>query len=719
MVGACKKPASEETTGAAAVAESPAEPAAAPEVAVEKPASPTLSPEERAAKLGFARHLPQDTGVVISLHNAGRHSKQIKSSKLWRAISGELGIETEDQPGEAGAEIGPEALIAKELTIAVGPQVGEQTSNLLQLNQRFSFFQMRGIIDALDSCAKSGDFSGFENAMSQGFSAEFLTELLKDPKSGVELFEKMKMPAIYAAFGTTPENRDAIAQQLTSSTQMLGMLGEVVEPVEVEKNGETFSGYKISGAKLSELMASERGSIEAMLDSTMVDRLIAAIAKKDLVVMSGMAGDYAVMFIGSSADDLVLAGDLDSSLVAGEALAFCDAHIAKDIAAVVYGQKDDIARMASQLGGLAEMADGLRDGLAAAGSLGDTRDLQALLRLVGERESALFSLWSIEATGTVAYIEDGLKIESYGGVDSGGYDWAADNRLAGLKDGPNIAVFANATANKAYADLTRSYLEALMETVYAMTMKVAELPLEQSDMEEFRGFAGIFDTKFREDAVAVWNALSGDFSAGLGQESAWVIDLNGSPPPIPGIPQNVVDEGKFPRITVVAPVTERAKLAEAWRKIDSSATSMLGKISEMQGTPIPMQKPLSSERDGYATWFFPLPFFNDDFLPSVTVGDDWFAASTSKNQALDLLAKAGSGPTDKGLTMLVNFDSLREFATLTAGLLEKNADAVALDPEVIEAIGKVAGALEDFEKLTVHCRKEDGTLRSSMHLKTR
>lgn len=719
MVGACKKPASDETTGTAAVAESPAEPAAAPVVAAEKPAPPTLSPEERAAKLGFARHLPKDTGVMISLHNADRHTKQIKSSKLWRAISGELEMEPEGQPGEAGAEIGPEALIARELTIAVGPQVGEQTSNLLQLNQRFSFFQMRAIVQALDSCAKSGDFSGFENAMSQGFSAELFSELLKDPQSGVELFEKMKMPAIYAAFGTTPENRDAIAQQLASSTQMLGMLGEVVEPVEVEKNGITFSGYKISGAKLSEMMESERGSIEAMLDSATAGKLIAAIAKKDLVVMSGMAGDYAVMFIGASADDLVLAGDLDSSLVAGEALAFCDAHIAKDIAAVVYGQKDDIARMATQLGGLAEMAGGLREGLAAAGSLGDTRDLQALLRLVGERESALFSLWSIEAAGTVAYIEDGLKIESYGGVDSGGYDWTADNRLAGLKDGPNVAVFANATANKAYADLTRSYLEALMETVYAMTMKVAELPLEQPEMEQFRGFAGIFDTKFREDAVAVWNALSGDFSAGLGRESAWVIDLNGSPPPIPGIPQNMVDEGKFPRITVVAPVTERAKLAEAWRKIDSSATSMLGKISEMQGTPIPMQKPLSSERDGYATWFFPLPFFNDDFLPSVTVGDEWFAASTSKNQALDLLAKAGSGPAEKGLTMLVNFDSLREFATLTAGLLEKNADAVALDPDMIETIGKVSGALEDFEQLTMHCRKEGGTLRSSVHLKTR
>ena len=36
-----------------------------------------------------------------------------------------------------------------------------------------------------------------------------------------------------------------------------------------------------------------------------------------------------------------------------------------------------------------------------------------------------------------------------------------------------------------------------------------------------------------------------------------------------------------------------------------------------------MQKPMSSEKDGFTTWFFSMPFFNDDFLPSVTVGDKW------------------------------------------------------------------------------------------------
>ena len=56
-----------------------------------------------------------------------------------------------------------------------------------------------------------------------------------------------------------------------------------------------------------------------------------------------------------------------------------------------------------------------------------------------------------------------------------------------------------------------------------------------------------------------------------------------------------------------------------------------------------MQKPMSSDKDGSTTWFFPMPFFNDDFLPSVTVNDNWFAASSSKLQAVDLLDKAAKG----------------------------------------------------------------------------
>jgi hypothetical protein len=146
---------------------------------------------------------------------------------------------------------------------------------------------------------------------------------------------------------------------------------------------------------------------------------------------------------------------------------------------------------------------------------------------------------------------------------------------------------------------------------------------------------------------------------------------------------------------------------------------MLKEIGEMNGQEIPMQKPISSERDGFTTWFFAMPFFNDDFLPSVTVGDDWFAASTSKNQALDLLAMAGSGEPSMGLRMHVNFAALAAFANETLDVLAKNPDAMPLDEEDMEDIRKLAAAMEDFDKLTAHTRRENGVLRTSIHLKTR
>lgn len=154
--------------------------------------------------------------------------------------------------------------------------------------------------------------------------------------------------------------------------------------------------------------------------------------------------------------------------------------------------------------------------------------------------------------------------------------------------------------------------------------------------------------------------------------------------------------------------------------MNSSATGILAKISEMNGQEIPMQKPISSEKNGFTTWFFPLPFFNDDFVPSVTVGDQWFAASTSKNQALDLLAKAGQGGEGRsGLWFTMNFKALRVFVDGTLDVLAKNPDAIPLDSADLDKIRKLSAAMEEMDKLTLHSRREGGLLRTSIHLKTR
>jgi hypothetical protein len=713
VLGACgKKETVKVPQEPAEIAERPIE--APPAVAPPVVSVPALTPEERAAKLGFAGHLPQDTGVVMSFYQGTRSINRLKASKLWSLA----GLPHGENAADNAPAAGPAALFEKEFTLALGKSVGEQTGNLLTLNRRLGYLQMRGLAKALVETARTGDTATLEESMNR-YNMELVRELLIDPESGIALLEQLKMPPLYLAFRTTQDTREAAAQQLGQLTEFLGMLGAVVEPVEVEKSGQAFAGYKISGAKVSQSMEAGRAEMEQLLDSAMLDRMLAAIAKRDLVILSGTVSDYAILFVGSSVDELNFAPAVGESLAGGDALSFCDAHGSKDLVAMTCGRKEALNQMIAAAGGISDMVNGLREGFAGADGLGDTRDLEALLRMVAERETALRALTKTEGGGLIAFLEDGFKIESYGGTDSGAVDWNASNKLTALGDSENVVLFANATGDAAYDEKAKACFEAIIETAYALAMKVSELPLQDPEMIRFKEMAGMFDKNFRPDAVLLWDALRGDASAALGAETALVVDLNGSVPAVPGLPQELVDQAKFPRVSFVAPVTDRAKLSSAWQGMNRGATGILARISEMNGQDIPMQKPISSEKNGYTTWFFPLPFFNDDFVPSVTVGDQWFAASTSKNQALDLLAKAGTGEARSGLWFALNFQALRVFANETLALLEKNPDALPLDSSDMEMIRKLASATEDLEKLTAHSRRENGVLRTSIHLKTR
>jgi hypothetical protein len=712
--------------------------------------APALSPEERAAKLGFVKHLPQDTEVVMSIHNGSKTVDRIQSGKLWKAIQSEMGMgmigegrdfdpageEMEDDIGlpeaeqdaaapEAAADedaepMGPAKLFATEFTFALGKSGSDQTGNLLTLNRRLGYFQMRGIAKAFVEAVKSGDMFEIHSAMEGQLGEQLAKDLLNDAESGVGLFDKMGMPPIYLAFRTSPADRESAAQQLAALSEQLGALEDVVESVEVEKAGTKFAGRKIVGAKVSKMLEDSREEMEEILDAESIDKLIASVARKNLVVLSGTLSDYAVLFIGGSEDDLNLATDVSQSLAANDSLAFCDSYVSKDLAAVILGRKQMLDTLATAAGGLADMTEGLRDGIAGSDALGDTRDIEALLRMIGERETVLRKFATNDALGIAAFFENGLKIETHGGTDNGALDWKTPNRMTSLGDSDGVVLFANMTSEAAYDKAMRDYLEALMETGYAIAMQVAQAPGGAEDLAQFREMTKTFDTSFRQDLVALWQAFSGDFGDGLGQETAFIVDLKGSMPPIPGLPQAVVDEAKFPRLTMLAPVTNRAKLKESWQKMNSTITTTLGKISEMSGQDIPMQKPISSEKNGLTTWFFSMPFFNDDFLPSVTVGDEWFAASSSKNHAIDLIDKASrTTPGKTGLLVTVNFKALQTFTGETVKTLGKNAESAGISEDDLAQAAKFIEAMDELDQLTIHARRENGELRSSVHFKTK
>ena len=735
FVACSKKEEAKAPTTPTAVAETPAKPGPAPVVV---PKVPAVSTEERAAKLGFSRHLPQDTESVLSFYNGTKSAERVKSSKLWKLIEKQMGggmVDLDDDNSEpkneeakkpdapADEPVGPAMLFGTEFSIALGKSSGEQLGNLLTLNRRISYFQFRGMAKAFVAAAKNGDAKDIGNAFTSGYGEELATDLLKDPESGIALLEKAKVTPMYFAFRANESRRAEALQQLSGVIANLGMLGEMATSVDVEKAGQKFEGFKILGAKISANIAADRDKMDKTLGTATVDQLLAALAKKDIVILSGTIGDYALMFIGSSLDDLNFASDSGHSLVAGDALAFSDAYAKKELAALVYGQKAARDTLYASIGGLADMTNGLRDGLSGSDGLGDTRDLEAMLQIVAEREAALMKLVTNESSGTVAFFEEGLKIESYGGSDSGAIDWKSSNKLAHLGDSPDAVLFADLSVDAAYDEKANAYVESVIETAYAMAMKVAEFPMENKEMAQFKEIAKMFDSNFRTDAVDLWSAFNSDFGKSFGGERALVVDLKGSAPAVPGIPQAVVDQAKVPRISIIRPVADRAKLAASWDKMNAGTTRILAKVSAMVGQEIPMQKPLSSEKNRVTTWFFPLPFFNDDFLPSVTLNDQWFAASTSKNQALDLIAKAtAGGETRDGFWLNLNFKALETFANENYKIADENAEALMGAPftqaqrkNALDAIK----SLDDLDRLTVHSRREGTELRTSIHFKTR
>ncbi|MFK7849565.1 MAG: hypothetical protein AB8D78_01195 [Akkermansiaceae bacterium] len=698
----------------------------------------SVSVDERASRLGFAKYLPADTEMVFSVYNSKQASEQLKALKLYELFEKQMGnvpgvlqapevapIQDGGEDGVIEPEGGPNpwTLLGQEVTLAMGNSSGEQLSHLMTVNSRMGFFQAKAFGSAAHSFAKNGDMQEFSEKLNEEMGEGLMMNLLNDSESGMELLEKMSLPTIYVAFRANEGELDQAAQLVASSMAIFGMAGEMAAPIEIESAGGKLVGYKLLGEKIAETMKEERESIEEDLGAEATDALLAAVSKKNLIMVSGTIDDYVVLMIGGDEDSMQLVEEAKDSIVGTSELNFTDSYSDKQLLTVAYGEKEMLETLIDGAGGISSYALGLREGIASGDAMGNTRDIEEMLQLITEREKVLLSMTSAVDAGMVAYVEDGLKIESFGGYDKGSIDWDAKRQLEHLGDNENNLMFLNVASAAEYDENLNDYVEVIFESVYAMTMKLSAIEADVPELEEMKAYVQLFNDKFREDTLGIYEAFSGDFSDGLGQEVALVVDLQGSMPAIPGVPQEVVDGGKAPRATFIVPVTDREKLQSSWGAINTHLTSLLATASDMTGQKMPMQKPISSEKDGMTTWFVSFPFFQDDFLPSVTVSDEWFAASTSKTHAIDTIGKASEGgKTGEGVNFYINFKALTAYADEMMTMVEENADAIFpsegklemfnRDKEMMKEFIKAAG---EFESMTWSSKKEGGYVKNSIH----
>jgi len=695
-------------------------------------AAPAEKSGALAAKVGIAAHLPQSTEGFFSVYQLG--------DTFDRLLKTQLGTLLVDTAKEAGTDIKKElqgmeaqmvrAVLGEEIFLAFGKGAGEQGANLTALSKVSNYGNGKMMVDmisqeiARELGEDAGDSSEFGDSEEAMFAA-----IMKDPKKILDIFEKSELPPVLV--GIKVSNAD---QRNGFAAMVAGKLAEAtkekdapIEALEAEKHGVKLTGFRVSGKKAAALLEKEdltKG--EKILGSAEnVKRFVKLVSSKDVVVATGVKGDYILVYAGASLDGFELVDSPEKSLLAHEEMGFLSNYADKDIRLLTFAPKKAYEALGKDAEMIASLAQGVKDGLAGTKVFGDTRDVQRLLDHMSKLDADLMGSFTYDGYGAVGFREDGFKVESHGGSHIPSPVWKTEHRFASASELDGVAFISNSVGDEKLCGIFTDMIETAGEAAYLMARRVSEMNVDDGDFKQFKQGFGLVDSLFKKDLLQVWTALSGDLGEGLGNEGALIVDLNGSMPTVPMVPNAIVKNGKIPRIAFAATVKDSAKLGQSWERLNASLTSILEKSQQLGAPPIPMPAPFTSDSDGLKNHFFTIiPFTTPNAMPSISTSDEFFFMSTSPKFSGELAKAAKSGKVKRtGGFAQINFKSIHNYAAEWLELVNKNQDELFKDNEFAKGdfvenlpmIRKALKAAEELEDITYHAREEGGKARGSFH----
>ena len=692
-------------------------------------AGSVVVPAGLAKKLGFAAHIPKSTEGYISIMGANdMYQRLLKTDigKMMLEMMADQGIDPEEMEEDEQFQMF-KAVVGEEIFAAFGDSSGEQGVHLQTINNSSSFHQMKMLVKMAEMAMKQDD----DPSQMQSLAMGLFGSILGDPEAGLAVFEKAEMPPITLGFKVSDEEmREQISEMMIGGLLSLFDLAEDApfDEIEMERDGIAFSGMTVVGKKLA--AQADENTLQQMTEvfgtRANVDRLMAAVEKKNLHVAIGVKGDYIVVYLGGSLDGLKIQSKPENSLLANEGMDFLEDYGDKDVRVLVYGEGEALNTMADSNEVFGSMANGLKAGLEEAEVFGDTRDIQALLGHVARVEGKIFDMFEYGRTGMVGFLEEGFKIEGHSDGNIPTLDTDVAHTFAGLGDMEDVVFFSNSRSNPAFTSKLHDMMDSLGEAAYLMASRVSEMDIDDGDFREFSEGFKMFEEMGASDLKGIWTALTTDWAEGTGNEGAIIIDTKGTMPKVPEVPGAIIEKGLIPRIAYVTPVTDRAKMTTAWTKIEKSITNILKTVKEMEGPEIPMQEIDDNTKEGVTYYSTAIQFSTKDARPVVALTDKHFYFSTSQKFIAELNTKLGAAdvPVRKGSYTHLNLVAARGLAAYWVKLLKENAEEVFTNEyqrddfnEMLPMVEKSLKGLEQLEAITAHSRIEGDEARTSVHIK--
>jgi hypothetical protein len=506
---------------------------------------------------------------------------------------------------------------------------------------------------------------GFMTAMSGGRPPDSGKLLREAAPEIIPALVKCDMPPVLMALKAVKAKED-IDGGLGMMVQQLGM--RLPPGVEIGKfklaDKYDFQNITLDAAKLVAAMQEEmiRGQLAELLgDEAKAKQTVEALKKKKIEIAWGWVGEYLFVSFGSDhAHIKFAASDADSALaipaVARRAAQFLD----KKPLGLAYAS----AEMFEKLHGKLEFADSFKKLSDELNGLLKPEHITAMQADVKRLEAKAQGLYAakFDPMVSVNFWDSGIRGEGFGGTRQTAFDASKPLGFAPFLS-KSVFVFCDGRSNPAnngkYADLFEEGASTLWSWYekYGRTM-VPENERQGAAMVEAMAIPMVKD---------FWAACR-TMSKALGDESAIILDLNGSVPKIPNLPPNLAD-GKVPRMAWVSELKDRAGVSEAWKGFDKIIKQLAAFAPG--GSPIPA--PQMKKEGDVEIHFIEPPMPTDDFLPHVAISKDRWILSTSPSLTKEIASKpSASGGSPLGSEWRMQIPAACDLADAWLKVIDKD-----------------------------------------------
>ena len=677
---------------------------------------------------GFAQYLPKSTELFFNAQDLRGLMQTARNSKLGRLLSEMAKAEGEDLDEAMSASEFQEFLnvAGEEVFFTMGDGSAQIMAMMGDLYGDYYQVYYYAIGKMLLDAVEGGDMMGDPAQLQQ-----MILGMMKPIMNKYLEVDNYTMPRVLAGFKVSSDSdREKYTKFLRNLLERATEFRDSIPGMEIPFHLDSseayggFHGVKINYSELFELMPDTPSKEFQMMgmDEEYMEKYKEAFKDYKITLLVGNYEDYVVLYLGDTSEGLEFMEDAGDSLLAHEEMGFLREYKDKDVMSVSYVSKEIYEEWERVSTFMEDFSAGINRLLADTEFFGDTKHIERLLNKLAKTERSVKSLNVPHRFGSVAYVDNGFKLDSFHG-DSVMYDLDTRRKLAGIVMRDDALVSSSWVENEKSTRLVLSYLEDVVDLAYQVTKLVVEKGGEGDDFQEFSDFFKMLDSQFSDDLVALWESIKVGSQDGLGNESGLIIDLKGSLPRVPGVPTAALEKGVIPRLAWGYDVQDRSVLSESWDKISETNESIASKIERLTDIKLNFISPELVRKEGIDFWSYQLGITSDEANLALGVNNDFMFFTTSpvfvESFSEDYNEEGAAG----GVDFVIRLAPLRKFTHQWIELYDEHGESI--DPsfdkvefdESIKIIHQIMDATSDLDGLNFSVKKMNGEVRSFLSIK--